>query len=128
MHVAHTHSLYRMAAGVALGFHTRVAQSALQLRFKRSSLNGTVSSHVCPETVTFAQLLQFQKIAEAERCAASSFIGTIAGDLILSVNPGRAPASVSKKRRASTSADEAARAIGRIKRGVQEVRAVNSNR
>lgn len=109
-----------MAAAVALAFHTRVEQSASQLRLRRSSLNGTVSSHVFPSTVTFAQVFQFQKIAESEKCSSSSFIGTVSGELILSVNPARAPPSQSKKRRANTSADEASRAICRIKRSGED--------
>lgn len=104
-----------MAAATALAFHNRLQQSASQLRVQRSSLNGTVSSHVFPDTITLSQLLSFQKIAAGEKCSSNSFIGTVSGDLILSVNPSRSVVE-SRKRKVSTAADEAQRAVSRLRR------------
>jgi hypothetical protein len=104
-----------MAAAVALCFHNKLKQSASQMKVKRSSINGTVSSHVFPDTITLSDLTSFQRIASSERCSENSFIGTVSGNLILSVDPSRS-VSESKKRKASTAADDAQSAVSRLRR------------
>lgn len=105
------------AVDVAKALHARVQQSASALRVSRSSLNGRVSSHVVSSNTSFSSMFQFQKIALGERCGDKSFIGSIAGDLVFSVNTAftRQPEQ-SKKRKADTTLDEATRAVDRIKK------------
>lgn len=104
---------------VAKAFHDRVHQVSGTMSVVKSCLNGRVSTHVFSDKTSFSTLITFQKIAQAEKCNEKSHIGTIGGELCLSVNAaykasGEEPKS--KKRKAYSELDEAERAVAKVKK------------
>lgn len=114
------------AVDVARALHARVQQSAGLLRVTKSILNGRVSSHVMASNTSFSSMLQFQKIAHGERCGDRSFVGSISGELVFSVNTAFTRRSESKKRKADTSSEEATRAVDRIKKSGKDAAMVTN--
>tara|TARA_B110001450_G_scaffold79269_1_gene75223 strand:- start:351 stop:1133 length:783 start_codon:yes stop_codon:yes gene_type:complete len=111
---------------VAKAFHARVQSVASTLRVSKSSLNGKISSHVLSDSTGFTTLFSFQKLALGERCGDKSFVGSISGELVLSVNAAytRPEQSRSKKRSFDTTAEEAARAVARVRKSGKDADSV----
>ena len=104
---------------VARVFHERVQQMNTSLGVVKSRLNGRVSSHVFADKTSFSTMIAFQKIAQSEKCHEKTHIGTIAGELCLSVNAAYKPVppeTTSRKRKADVELDEAERAVAKVKK------------
>lgn len=114
-------------ANVARAMHARIQQSAGALRVSKSTLNGRVSSHTIPSSIPFSNMIAFQKIAIGERCGEMTFLGSIQGELVLSVNTGysKPESNGKKKRQADTTAEEADRAIAKIKKSGDDAMVVS---
>jgi len=111
---------------VAKVFHARVQSVAGTLRVSRSILNGKISRHILSDTTGFTTLFSFQKLALGERCGDKSFVGSISGELVLSVNAAytRPEQSRSKKRSLDTTVEEAARAVARVRKSGKDAESV----
>lgn len=103
---------------IARVFHARIQQVAGSLSVVKSTLNGRVSCHVFPENTSFKNMFAFHKIAREEKCDAMSHIGTINGDLCLTVNAAYEPKreTSSKKRKADFEQEEAERVVLKVKK------------
>lgn len=106
--------------GVARACHERALREGSSFKAKRSSLSGSVSSHVLPESISFGELRRYHKVAQSEGCGSKSFIGSISGDLVVSVNVKYAPppASVAsgRKRKADSVECDVTCALDRLVR------------
>jgi hypothetical protein len=111
---------------VAKAFHARVQSVAGNLRVNKSTLNGKVSSHVLSESTGFNALFSFQKLALGERCGDKSFLGSISGELVLSVNAAytRPEQPRSKKRSIDTTVEEATRAVARVRKSGKDAESI----
>jgi len=111
---------------VAKAFHARVQSVASTLRVGKSTLNGNISSHVLSDSTGFTTLFSFYKLALGERCGDKCFVGSIFGELVLSVNAAytRPEQPRSKKRSIDTVSEEAARAVARVKKSGKDAERV----
>ena len=99
--------------------HIALQQSASALKVVQSKMASRISVHTMPETTTFGSLFGFQKIARQLSHETKSFIGSIAGNIVLSVNTAHATTagtSRKKKRGRDTAAEEADRAVRKVER------------
>tara|TARA_B110001450_G_scaffold224430_1_gene222039 strand:+ start:1580 stop:2362 length:783 start_codon:yes stop_codon:yes gene_type:complete len=112
---------------VAKAFHTHVQSVSSNLQVSKSTLNGKVSSHIVTERTGFSTLFSFQKLALGERCGDKSFVGTIAGELVLSVNAAytRPEPPHSKKRGIDTTTEDATRAIAKIRKSGKDADSIS---
>lgn len=105
--------------------HADVLRSSEGLKVQRSALNGQVSVHTMKKTTTFSTLFQFQRIATNQHHGGRSFVGSIAGSLVLSINSGYGFSAASssggvegkrsKKRGRDTSEEDAERAVWKVR-------------
>lgn len=107
--------------------HARIQQSASELRVIKSVINRHVTSHTIGTSVPFSNVDSFQQIAVSERCGERSFLGSIQGEIVLSVNIGYVkPYKEGKKRRADTTSDDADRALAKIKKSGDDASKISS--
>jgi len=103
----------------AKAFH-EAAVSTSNLTFVKSSLspNGKLSSHTLTKSTSFQSLFAFQKIASGLRCAHRTLLGSVKGELCYTMNIGfeKRRVEVGKKRRVETEAEDAERAVDKVKR------------
>tara|TARA_B110001450_G_scaffold198426_1_gene187061 strand:- start:181 stop:942 length:762 start_codon:yes stop_codon:yes gene_type:complete len=112
------------ACEVTTNVHRALQQSASVLKVVRSTMRNRTSIHFMPETTAFASLFGFQKIAQQVSCAPKTFIGSIDGQIVLSINtaydpPDELNASKKKKRGRDTrdaAKDDADRAVAKVER------------
>jgi hypothetical protein len=98
-------------------FHEKVEQSNSLLRITKSTIKDCVSSHVLSGNLSLSKMSAFYKLAVEEQCGKKSFIGSVMGDLILSVNIShRESIQKNKKRKADTYIEAATHAVGRIQK------------
>jgi len=101
--------------------HSRILQSADTLKIVKSTLAEKVSRHELSETAALSTISLFQRVAAQSSCAKLSFVGSVAGKIVLSVNTSASrPAPPLKKRKIDTSQEEAHRAIEKVKRSGTE--------
>ena len=108
-------------------FHERVRSYATSLGITKSTANGRVSSHVVSNSTTFASMFQFQKLASDGSCGEQTFVGSISGELVYSVNILHKKGDkvlVGKKRRADTTTEEATRAILRVQKSGSDANSI----
>lgn len=113
---------------VAQAAHTRVLQQcANSLRIVKSTLNRSVSCHVIANSTTFQSVLAFHNLALEEKCENKSFIGSVEGDLCVSVNAAykKPEEQRSKKRRADVESEDAERAISKIKKSGKDAEQIS---
>lgn len=118
---------HRVPAGErARAFHDRVVSTGNSFNIRRSTLTGSLSSHELPDSTELATLLSMQTLARTESCGDKSFVGSISGKLVFSVNVAYVPPNneKSKKRRIDTTMDDATRAVDRIKRSLKDASSV----
>ena len=119
------------ASELAKAFHERLEQASATLGIVKSRLNGRVSSHIFNDKTSFSSIVAFQKVATSEKCGEQSLIGTISGELCLSVNAAyktTAPTSHnSKKRRFDSELEEAERAVSKVKKSGEGSEKVTEN-
>ena len=119
----------RTGVDVARALHARIQQSVALDCVIKSVLNGRVTSHTVSSAVAFSNLVAFQNVAKREKCEDRSFIGSINGELVFSVNVGYSkPVKCGgRKRKADTAADEADRALDRIKKSGLDAEGVSDS-
>ena len=118
------------ACEITSNAHRTLQQSASVLKVVRSTMRNRTTTHSMPETTAFSSLFGFQKIAHQVSCASKSFIGSIDGEIMLSVNTAYAPeangASTNKKKRGRDTAEEDAdRAVAKVERSGAEAHKVS---
>ena len=109
------------ACEVTTNAHRTLQQSAAVLKVVRSTMRNRTTTHSMPETTAFASLFGFQKITHQISCASKTFIGSIDGEILLSVNTAYAPveepgAPKKKKRGRDTAEEDADRAVAKVER------------
>lgn len=109
------------ACEVTTNAHRTLQQSASTLKVVRSTMRNRTTTHSMPETTAFASLFGFQKIAHQVSCASKTFMGSIDGDIVLSVNTAYSPSentggSKKKKRGRNTAEEDADRAVAKVER------------
>ena len=104
-----------MEPSTAPAAHSVLVQAAGALRVSRSELRNRVSVHRMPPTTPFSSMFGFQKIASAERHAERTFVGSLGGEIVFSLNTGYATGledagkcgvPPKKRKRARDTADE----------------------
>ena len=108
------------ACEVTTNAHRTLQQSAAVLKVVRSTMRNRTTTHSMPETTAFASLYGFQKIAHQVSCASKTFMGSIDGDIVLSVNTAYSPnedtGGSKKKRGRNTAEEDADRAVAKVER------------
>ena len=104
-------------------FHESVAQTLVAV--VKSTLSNNVSSHTLPPNVSLKSISLFQNHALAHGLEQNSYIGTVGGDLCVSIKTAAGKRDVSynkgtRKRKADVEAEEAERAVDRVRRSVDE--------
>lgn len=96
--------------------HDRFAKSSV--RMIKSRLDPKRSVHEVGNRAALSSLVALQKIARAERLGEHTVIGSLGGNIVVTVSAQREPAqqTSSKKRKADTEREEAARTVDRVKR------------
>ena len=96
-------------------------QSAVSLKFVSSKMCGRVSIHLMPTTTSCGSIFAFHEKARQISYGPKSFIGTLNGDIVLSINTAHSPGEDSsskknKKRVRDTSEEDAHRAVAKVER------------
>ena len=109
------------APAEASEMHASVLRSAEALKIQSSTLRGLVSVHTMRPTTPFSGMFKFQKLAVDQRHGERAFVGSIEGNMVLSINTGYGASAgsskQSKKRARDTSEDDAERAVSKVRRG-----------
>ena len=88
-----------------------------ETKLQNSSLQNNLSNHTMSDTLTLAHLRKFQKVSETFGHSKHSFVGTVSGELMLSLNlKVEDTQKLSKKRQRSSSNEDAEYALAKIKK------------
>lgn len=102
--------------------HRAVQQAASTLRITKSVIKERVSVHTLSDPTPFSSMFSFQKIATGLGMGSKTLLGSMGGDLVFSINTAYIAAEPpsKKKRSLDTSAEDAERAVARVKRSGQD--------
>lgn len=111
--------------------HRALEKSAAALKIVSSSTRNRTTTHTMPETTAFVSLFGFQKIAQQIACASKTFIGSVNGKIVLSINVAYDPpvctgGRKNRKRGHDTSEEDADRAVARVERSGTDANKVSA--
>lgn len=99
--------------------HRTLQQSASTLHIRSSVVKNNTATHTMPDTTAFSSLFGFQKILHQLNCASQSFLGSLDGKIVLSVNAAYRPPDKpvkKKKRNRETEDEDADRAVAKVEK------------
>lgn len=99
--------------------HRAVQQASSTLRVVKSVIRERVSVHTMSDPTPFSNMFSFQKIATGASTGSKTFVGSMTGELVFSVNTAYTPPEPTrsgKKRSLDTSTEDAERAIAKVRR------------
>ena len=113
---------------IALGMeelHNRLCRQTVQLKSKRNFVRNRTSVHVVSNTLSLKTVSAFYQVAVSERLQSGCYVGSIDGEMVLSINTERrdAPpaAPLKKRKRGGDEEDQAERAVQKVKRVASDV-------
>ena len=105
--------------------HLRLCRQTVQLNSKRNFVRNHTSVHVVADTLTLRTVSAFYQVAVSERLQGGSYIGSMDGEMVLSINTERRPlpptAVPKKRKRGGEEEDQADRAVQKVKRVASNV-------
>ena len=98
--------------------HRAIQQSAATIHIQSSVVKNNTATHTMPDTTAFSSLFGFQKILHQLNCASQSFLGSLDGKIVLSVNTSYKPTvkPKQKKRHLETTEEDADRAVAKVEK------------
>lgn len=105
--------------------HRRLCRQTVQLNSKRNFVRNRTSVHVVSDTLSLRTVFAFYQVAVSERLQGGAYIGSIDGEMVLSINTDRSTpppkAAPRKRKRGAEEEDQAERAIQKVKRVASDV-------
>ena len=106
--------------------HQRLCRQTVQLNSKRNFVRNRTSVHVVSDTLTLRTVTAFYQVAVSERLQGGSYIGSMDGEMVLSINTERKAAppaadAPKKRKREGEEENQAERAVQKVKRVASDV-------